>query len=259
MFCRKCGYQLEDDSLFCSKCGADLRESKSLDKQEPVSQPEKVLSKSDLEDIERFTQKANEALGKGMYFENEAEDYAKKVLGIDPTNANAYKLLVDITLRRIDQWKTVRKSDMPKEFGKLIEYTLKYKEYSAPGAGIEVNVLRQASIYIIASLNGVDNEFMEASGSGRGFFGDIKRMEGKETRDNIYQYKYLLDIMPELLKLPVPDSVAQEIYNLFMKNNTVVRTSALIQGGYWKKVDSHYDFKEELKKAMREHHPGCNI
>ena len=257
MFCKKCGYKLEDDSLFCSKCGADLRGSQPLSEQAKEAEPEKVLSKSDLEDIERFTQKANEALGKGMYFENEAEDYAKKILGIDPTNTNAYKLLIDITLRRIDQWKTVRKSDMPKEFGKLIEYTLKYKEYSAPGNGIEISVLKTATTYIVASLDGVWKEYMEANASTRSILGAIRHADGKETRDNIYQYKYLLDIMPELLKLPVPDGAAAEAYKTFAKG--VINISIIIEAGYRKKVDANYYFQDELKKVMREYHPGCNI
>ena len=54
MYCRKCGNQIPNDSLFCPKCGADVAEEndKVTNGEQDILTPEQVTQKSAAEECD---------------------------------------------------------------------------------------------------------------------------------------------------------------------------------------------------------------
>ena len=80
MFCRKCGTQLPDDSVFCTKCGLKVDDAPTVKE-----------STEELSPVDKWLDTAQKKFADGDY--DSALNYAERVIEVEPENFTARDML----------------------------------------------------------------------------------------------------------------------------------------------------------------------
>lgn len=249
MFCRKCGTEIPDDSIFCQKCGEMLANVSS--EQINLQSSKTVKSETEPTLIDQWLDKANQR------YRNKDYDYAQKaaerVIEVEPNNTNAHDILYNILIEKSKSSEASFKEN--------------FKEAVDHAVVVATNVPSLASNYMVNCTNIVrDRVEIEVK-----YFQSLSHysfLPGMNERAHALKhaekYYYILEAMVYIFRIPNADrETAAQCYEVMysMQNHMQMGSVILLtaENMYRKKFDRNYSFINTLNTQTLKNYPTLNI
>ncbi len=245
MFCRKCGTEIPDDSIFCQKCGEMLA---NVSSEQINSQGSKtVISETEPTLIDQWLDKANQR------YRNKDYDYAQKaaerVIEVEPNNTNAHDILYNILIEKSKSSDAAFKEN--------------FKEAVNHAVVVATNVSSLASSYMVNCTDVINNrvEIEEKFFQSLSHYSLLPGMsERAHAAKEAAKYYYILEAMIYIFRIPNADrETAAQCYAAMYSMKIINAILILAENMYRKKFDKNYNFIKTLKTQTLKNYPTLNI
>lgn len=246
MFCRKCGTEIPNDSIFCQKCGEMLA---NVSSEQINSQGSKtVISETEPTLIDQWLDKANQR------YRNKDYDYAQKaaerVIEVEPNNTNAHDILYNILIEKSTSSDAAFKEN--------------FKEAVNHAVVVATNVPSLASSYMVNCTNIVhDRVEIEVK-----YFRSLSHYsllpgmsEWSHAVKDAAKYYYILEAMAYIFRIPnaaieTATQCYEAMYSMQMESCGIL---FMAENMYCKKFDRNYSFINTLNTQTLKNYPTLNI